>query len=101
MVLFSALNSILAPFWANPILVKNTIAMIVAIFHKFYRYQVNVLFFKHKIFILFYSVLNYLLFLLRITNIRPNFILVLTVAFMTIPANLTPRLLKINGMTTG
>jgi hypothetical protein len=54
-----------------------------------------------QIFILFYSVLNYLLFSVQLQISDQIFYFGLTVAFMTIPHNLTPRLLKINGMTTG
>jgi hypothetical protein len=48
-----------------------------------------------QIFILFIVILNYLLlFSVRITNIRPNFILVLTVAFMTIPAQFDAKTIE-------
>jgi hypothetical protein len=49
----------------------------------------------------FYSVIIYFCSLYELQISDQIFILVLTVAFMTIPHNLTPRLLKINGMTTG
>jgi hypothetical protein len=54
-----------------------------------------------QIFILFFIVYLIIYFVLCLQISDQIFILVLTVAFMTIPHNLTPRLLKINGMTTG
>jgi hypothetical protein len=54
-----------------------------------------------QIFILFFIVylIIYFCSLYELQISDQIFILVLTVAFMTIPHNLTPRLLKINGTT--